>query len=156
MTSVSEKKIHGFFNLELQKDASVAHKMLNLDLVISFRRRSRAGIEESQFLELSQLLSLVVLSSANDRLSWNLNGHGVFSVKLAKEEIDRHLLVTSSSYTRWSKVLPIKLNVFVWCMFLNKIPTRSNISNRGLDTPCTLCSNCGGEVETRNHVFFDF
>nr|GEU30320.1 RNA-directed DNA polymerase, eukaryota, reverse transcriptase zinc-binding domain protein [Tanacetum cinerariifolium] len=104
---------------------------------------------------LSLLLSSVVLPSSSDRWSWTLNGHGDFLVKSAREEIDKHLLVTSSSSTRWSKLLPIKLNLFVWRMFLDKLPTRINLSNRDLDIPCVLCPNCGNEVESRNHLFFD-
>ncbi|GJT25528.1 hypothetical protein Tco_0895465 [Tanacetum coccineum] len=37
------------FNLDLQKDASVAQKFQNPDFAVSFRRRPRGGIEESQF-----------------------------------------------------------------------------------------------------------
>nr|GEZ69150.1 reverse transcriptase domain-containing protein [Tanacetum cinerariifolium] len=40
------------FNLDLQKDASVAQKFQNLDFAKSFQRRPRGGIEESQFQEL--------------------------------------------------------------------------------------------------------
>nr|GEU70052.1 RNA-directed DNA polymerase, eukaryota, reverse transcriptase zinc-binding domain protein [Tanacetum cinerariifolium] len=71
-------------------------------------------------------------------------------VKSAREEIDKHLLVTSSSSTRWSKLLPIKLNVFAWRMFLDKFPTRINLSKRGLDIPCVLCPNCGNAMESRD------
>ncbi|GKA84830.1 RNA-directed DNA polymerase, eukaryota, partial [Tanacetum coccineum] len=92
----------------------------------------------------------------SDRWSWTLNGHGDFLIKSAREEIDKHLLVTSSSSTRWSKFLPIKLNVFAWRMFLDKLPTRINLSNRGLDVPCVLCPNCGNAVESQNHLFFGF
>ncbi|GJT30911.1 gypsy type transposase [Tanacetum coccineum] len=144
------------FNLDLQKDASVAQKFHNPDFAVSFRRRPRGGIEESQFQELSSLLYSVALSSSSDRWSWTLNGHGDFSVKSAREEIDKHLLITSSSSTRWSKLLPIKLNVFAWRMLLDKLPTRINLSNRGLDVPCVLCPNCGNAVESRNHLFFGY
>ncbi|GJU31820.1 RNA-directed DNA polymerase, eukaryota, reverse transcriptase zinc-binding domain protein [Tanacetum coccineum] len=83
-----------------------------------------------------------------------LDGHGDFSVKSATEEIDKHFLLTSSSSTRWSKLLPIKLDGFAWRMFLDKLPTRINLSNRGLEIPCVLCPNCGNAVESRNHLFF--
>ncbi|GKB60954.1 putative RNA-directed DNA polymerase, partial [Tanacetum coccineum] len=94
------------------------------------------------------------LSNVEDRWSWSLSGHGEFSVKSAREVIYKHVLITSSTPTRWSKVLPIKLNVFMWCMLLNKLPTRSNLAIRGLDVPCSLCLNCRMGVETRDHLFF--
>ncbi|GJU92999.1 retrotransposon protein, putative, ty1-copia subclass [Tanacetum coccineum] len=144
----------GFCKKVIGNDASVAQKFQNPNFVVSFRRCPRGGIEESQFQELSFFLSSVVLSSSNNRWSWTLNGHGDFSVKSAREGIDKHWLVTSSSSTRWSKLLPIKLNVFAWHMFLDKLPTMINLSNRGLDVPCVLCPNCGNAMESRNHLFF--
>ncbi|GJX49694.1 RNA-directed DNA polymerase, eukaryota, reverse transcriptase zinc-binding domain protein [Tanacetum coccineum] len=103
---------------------------------------------------LSLLLSLIILSSSSNCWSWTLDGDGNFSIKSAREEIDKHLLITSSSSTRWSKLIPIKLNVFAWRMFLDKLPIRINLFNRGLDISCVLCLNCGNAVESRNHLFF--
>ncbi|GKD48157.1 RNA-directed DNA polymerase, eukaryota [Tanacetum coccineum] len=100
-----------------------------------------------------KVIENVVLSSANDRWSWSLNGNGVFSVKSAREVIDKHLLIISPSPTRWSKLIPIKLNIFAWRMFLDKLPTKVNLSNKGIDIPCVLCLVCGSDVESRNHIF---
>ncbi|GJT29735.1 hypothetical protein Tco_0910010 [Tanacetum coccineum] len=41
-------RFHILFNLELQKDISVAHKLHLLHCFSSFRRRPRGGLEESQ------------------------------------------------------------------------------------------------------------
>ncbi|GKA09496.1 RNA-directed DNA polymerase, eukaryota [Tanacetum coccineum] len=149
-----KEKFHMCFNLEIQKDISIALKLQSNNFALSFRRRPRSGIEESQFGELSSLLALVVLSNAEDRWSWSLSGHGEFLVKSAREVIDKHVLITSSTPTRWSKVLPIKLNIFMWRMLLDKLPTRSNLTIRGLDVPCSLCLNRETGVETRDHLFF--
>ncbi|GJU96420.1 RNA-directed DNA polymerase, eukaryota, reverse transcriptase zinc-binding domain protein [Tanacetum coccineum] len=102
-------KFHRCFNLELQKDISVALKLQSNDFALSLRRQPRSG------------------------------GHDDFSVKSAREVIDKHVLITSSTPTRWYKVLPIKLNIFMWRMLLDKLPTRSNLAIRGLDVPCCLC-----------------
>ncbi|GJV30818.1 hypothetical protein Tco_1391218 [Tanacetum coccineum] len=50
-------KFNSLFNLDLQKDASVAQKFQNSDFAVSFRRRPKGGIEESQFQELSLSLA---------------------------------------------------------------------------------------------------
>ncbi|GJS71535.1 putative heat shock protein 70 family protein [Tanacetum coccineum] len=34
------------------------------------------------------------------------------------------------------------------------LPSRLNLSNRGVDIPCSLCPNCGIGIESRNHLFF--
>lgn len=33
-------------------------------------------------------------------------------------------------------------NIFIWHLLLNKIPTRVNLANKGMDIPCTLCPAC--------------
>nr|GEZ42040.1 RNA-directed DNA polymerase, eukaryota, reverse transcriptase zinc-binding domain protein [Tanacetum cinerariifolium] len=147
-----------------------------------------------------------LMKYCNDRWSWTLHGLGVFSVKSAREEIDKHILVAAPSHTRWSKVLPIKLNIFWWRMFLDRLPTmsnrtqntrnidreeidkhilvaaplhtrwskvlpiklnifwwrmfldrlptRSNLYNKGIDIPCVLCPNCEAVIESHNHLLF--
>lgn len=69
-----KEKFPRIYNLETNKGATVAYKFQSSDFAFSFRRHPRSGVEESQYLELLQLLSSVVLSSANDRWSWTLNG----------------------------------------------------------------------------------
>ena len=150
-----KEKFKRLFNLELQKDVSVASKFQMSNVVSSFRRSPRSGIENSQLLELEQIISSVSLSTTSDRWSWTLHGLGEFSVKSAREEIDKHVLVVSPSHSRWSKVLPIKLNIFFWRMLLDRLPTRTNLYNRGIDIDCVLCPNCGAAIENRNHLYFD-
>nr|GEZ09505.1 RNA-directed DNA polymerase, eukaryota, reverse transcriptase zinc-binding domain protein [Tanacetum cinerariifolium] len=147
-------RFYRLFKLELQKDVSVAIKLQAPTVTCSFRRPPLSGIELSQFFELVQLLTSVTLSSASDRWSWTLHGLGVFCVKSAKEKIDKHVLVVAPSHTRWSKVLPIKLNIFWWRMLLDRLPTRSNLYNRGIDIPCVMCPNCKPGIKSRNHLFF--
>ncbi|GJT65052.1 RNA-directed DNA polymerase, eukaryota, reverse transcriptase zinc-binding domain protein [Tanacetum coccineum] len=132
-------RFHRLFNLELEKDISVAQKLHLSDCASSFRRRPRGGLEESQWNEMVQVLGTMVLSSSNDRWRWSLNGNGSFLVSSVRKEIDKHLLVMSSAPTRWSKLMPIEVNVFIWRMLLDKLPTRSNLSDIGVDVPCVLC-----------------
>ncbi|GJX27560.1 RNA-directed DNA polymerase, eukaryota, reverse transcriptase zinc-binding domain protein [Tanacetum coccineum] len=44
--------------------------------------------------------------------------------------------------TRWSKDVPIKINVFIWKLLFDKPPTRDNLEKKGLDVPSTLCGIC--------------
>ncbi|GJX99377.1 RNA-directed DNA polymerase, eukaryota [Tanacetum coccineum] len=74
-------RLNRLFNLELNKDVSVGQKLQNSNWAFTFRRRTREGSEECQWIEFSQLLSSVVLSSASDRWSWSLNGDGVSEVE---------------------------------------------------------------------------
>ncbi|GJW58690.1 RNA-directed DNA polymerase, eukaryota, reverse transcriptase zinc-binding domain protein [Tanacetum coccineum] len=49
----------------------------------------------------------------------------------------------SPSSTRWIKAVPIKVNVLAWKIKLDNLPTRLNISRRGMDIDSILCPTCG-------------
>nr|GEY74007.1 RNA-directed DNA polymerase, eukaryota, reverse transcriptase zinc-binding domain protein [Tanacetum cinerariifolium] len=75
------------FALELDKDVSVASKM-GEDMVGSFRRNVRDGVERQQFSELLSMLESVSLSSAQDRWCCDLSGDGEFRVKDIRNQVD--------------------------------------------------------------------
>ena len=52
----------------------------------------------------------------------------------------------------WSARLPLKIKLFLWQMFRDKLPTSLNVAKRNgpANGPCALC----GEPEGANHVFF--
>nr|GEZ35902.1 RNA-directed DNA polymerase, eukaryota [Tanacetum cinerariifolium] len=63
------------------------------------------------------------------------------NVKYARIHIDDILLPSVGSVTRWVHAVPIKINVFAWKVCLDKLPTRFNLSLRGLDIPSILSSS---------------
>nr|GEY10811.1 RNA-directed DNA polymerase, eukaryota, reverse transcriptase zinc-binding domain protein [Tanacetum cinerariifolium] len=46
------------------------------------------------------------------------------------------------------------VNVFLWRLVLNKLPTRVNLDRKGIDVDSVLCPICCVDVEIANHVFF--
>ena len=58
------------------------------------------------------------------------------------------------SSTRWCKILPRKVNIFMWRFFLDKLPHRYNLSSRGLNIQSIVCPICNDHVEHLDHVFF--
>ncbi|GJX99225.1 RNA-directed DNA polymerase, eukaryota [Tanacetum coccineum] len=56
--------------------------------------------------------------------------------------------------TRWLRVVPIKVNVHAWRVCLDKLPTRANLSLRGVDIPSIACPLCNSAVESTSHIFF--
>ncbi|GKD84551.1 retrovirus-related pol polyprotein from transposon TNT 1-94 [Tanacetum coccineum] len=99
-------------------------------------------------------LESVVLADSNDRWIWLLDSSGEFSVKSARSHIDDILLPTVSSSTRWVNVVPIKINIFAWKMSLDKLPTRLNLSLRGIEIPSIICPICSSARESGSHLFF--
>ncbi|GKE56214.1 RNA-directed DNA polymerase, eukaryota [Tanacetum coccineum] len=120
----------------------------------SFRRTPRGGVEQAQFDELSALLQNVTVSTISDRWNWALESSGDFSVASVRKAIDDKLLPEVDSKTRWIKYVPIKVNVHAWKVKTDSLPTRFNISRRGIDIESITCAICDNGVETSSHLFF--
>ncbi|GJX14026.1 RNA-directed DNA polymerase, eukaryota [Tanacetum coccineum] len=94
-------------------------------------REPRGGVEHSQLVDLLATAEGVVVVDMRDRLP----------------EV--------STKTRWIKAMPIKVNVHAWKVRLDCLPTRLNISQRGMDIGSILCPICDTAVESSRHVFFN-
>nr|GEV09018.1 RNA-directed DNA polymerase, eukaryota [Tanacetum cinerariifolium] len=84
----------------------------------------------------------------------SLSLKGDFSVTSANTLIDDSFLPSVGNETRWVNFIPIKINVFAWKVCLDKLPTRFNLSLRGLDIPSILCPICHSTGESSSHLFF--
>ncbi|GKA19247.1 RNA-directed DNA polymerase, eukaryota, reverse transcriptase zinc-binding domain protein, partial [Tanacetum coccineum] len=116
------------------------------------RHCPRGGVEREQWDALISLVQTHIVSDQMDRWLWSADGSGVFSVSMARVLIDKGTLVIGEEETRWSKLVPIKINVFMWRMILDKLPTRLNLMLRGLDVQSNLCGICGTHIESIDHV----
>ncbi|GJV01682.1 RNA-directed DNA polymerase, eukaryota, partial [Tanacetum coccineum] len=85
---------------------------------------------------------------------WNLESSGDFSVSSIRKVIDEKRFPSVCSKTRWVKYVSIKVNVLAWKIKIDGLPTRFNISRRGIDIHSILCPVCDGGVESSEHLFF--
>ncbi|GJU21316.1 RNA-directed DNA polymerase, eukaryota, reverse transcriptase zinc-binding domain protein [Tanacetum coccineum] len=142
------------YALETQKNISVALKLSHDDLLCSFRRAPRAGAEELQYIQLVKIMEGITLFDSKDRWRWSLEGCGEFTVASVRNLLDANSLPVVSSKTRWIKVVPIKVNIHAWKVKLDILPTRLNISKRGMNIESILCPLCEKNVESSSHIFF--
>ncbi|GJS23933.1 RNA-directed DNA polymerase, eukaryota [Tanacetum coccineum] len=142
------------YTLECDKKVSVSAKLNDSSLASSFRRVPRGGIEEEQYLLLVDKVAAVMLSNSNDRWIWSIASSGEFSVKSARNYIDDTMLPSVGTITRWVHAVPIKINILAWKVCLDILPTRFNLSLRGLDIPSILCPICHLAGESSSHLFF--
>ncbi|GKC39730.1 RNA-directed DNA polymerase, eukaryota [Tanacetum coccineum] len=114
----------------------------------------RGGVEQMQVDDLINLVQNISLIPMQDRWTWTLNSSGDFSVASVRSYIDTTMLPKGDYQTRWVNLVPIKVNTFAWKVMTNSLPTRFNISRRGIDIDSISCGNCDSGVETATHLFF--
>jgi hypothetical protein len=102
-------------------------------------------------------LSCVLQVGTIDRWVWKLHVSQCYTLKSAYyylTAIDTNLNDGFDSFL-WLKAVLLKVNIFIWRLFLNRLPTKENLLRRGVieatQLPCVaLC----GESEDINHLFF--
>ncbi|GKD39680.1 RNA-directed DNA polymerase, eukaryota [Tanacetum coccineum] len=142
------------YTLESHKQISVAAKMRNASLDFYYRCAPKGGVEEEQQLNLLSRTTDLLLPYMLHHWFWSLEASGDFLVKSVCNLIDDILLPKEEVPTRCVNVIPIKINVFAWRLRLDKLPTRLNLSIRGLKIPSILCLLCSILVESTSHIFF--
>ncbi|GKA58822.1 RNA-directed DNA polymerase, eukaryota [Tanacetum coccineum] len=142
------------YALELDKNISVSSKLKAPSLVTTFRRNARSGIEQTQFDSMAEIMKTISLVPRVDRYIWSLENDGSFSVASIRKTLDDNRFQEESLSTRWVKSVPIKVNILAWKVKSNALPTRFNISRRGMDIDSIDCPICKMGVETTSHVFF--
>ncbi|GKC83460.1 RNA-directed DNA polymerase, eukaryota, reverse transcriptase zinc-binding domain protein, partial [Tanacetum coccineum] len=142
------------YALETCKVVDVATKLAHSSLESSFRRVPRGGVEQEQYKALMDQVHDVSLVPMRARQIWSLESSGDFSVASVRKLIDDKMLPKVATKTRWIKFVPIKVNVLAWKVRLDSLPTRLNISRRGMDIDSITCPICDNGVESTNHLFF--
>ncbi|GJY67016.1 RNA-directed DNA polymerase, eukaryota, reverse transcriptase zinc-binding domain protein [Tanacetum coccineum] len=143
------------YHLENNKECSLRHCLVNGSWAWEWSRlinvgRSKAKLD-ALILDIANLETYEGVDS--DSCIWSLSHDNIFSMNSAREHIDNHTLPSFSPSTRWCKVIPKKVNIFIWRLFLDRLPNRLNLSSRGLDIDLIACSVCNSSVESSIHAF---
>ncbi|GJV86714.1 RNA-directed DNA polymerase, eukaryota [Tanacetum coccineum] len=122
--------------------------------IIGSSRDVRGGTKYQQLQLLTQAVSHVALREGQDKLWWDIDLQGIFSIGITRKFIDNQTLLGSNIATRWCSSLPRKVNIFMWRARLNKLPTRYNLSPQGIKIVSIMCPVCGVSMESLSHVLF--
>ncbi|GJR27799.1 RNA-directed DNA polymerase, eukaryota [Tanacetum coccineum] len=151
---ISEVTLRRNSVMQKRYENQVGTKLTQSSLDFSFRRKPRGGIEQEQYEALLVQVQDVNLVPVSDRWKWSLENSGDFSVASVRKMLDDKMLPDVTTKTRWIKLVPIKVNVHAWKVKIDSLPTRFNISRRGMDIESITCSICDNEVESSSHLFF--
>jgi hypothetical protein len=103
---------------------------------------------------LSKLDGFSLPDSSFDTWVWNLEeGGDIFIVKNVRFFIDSCLLPTGFRATIWNRNIPKKVNIHVWRLLQDRLPTRDRLSRLGMDVPSSLCPCCDSSLEDSHHLF---
>ncbi|KAJ9564272.1 hypothetical protein OSB04_000238 [Centaurea solstitialis] len=114
--------------------------------------------------EVGELRGLEVLLRGKDPVKdkkdwweWSLEVGKGFSVKRYREAFieSRGTVDVGSVETLWCKLVPKKVNIFMWRARIGRLPTRESLNGKGIDLHSTLCPRCGAEVESLDHALLN-
>ncbi|GJR36519.1 RNA-directed DNA polymerase, eukaryota, reverse transcriptase zinc-binding domain protein [Tanacetum coccineum] len=142
------------YRLDQDKDCLIIDRIINGQWHWNWSR-TNIGVRNLAFFRdmLNEIGQLNIVAS-EDTCVWNLGPNGTFTVKDARNIIDQKTLPSLPS-TSWDKIIPRKVNIFMWRLSLDRLPHRLNLSLRGMDIPAISCSSCNANVESANHIFFE-
>nr|GEV56720.1 RNA-directed DNA polymerase, eukaryota [Tanacetum cinerariifolium] len=78
----------------------------------------------------------------------------ILRVKCAREHIDNCYLPDGGSETIWNHFLQKKINIFIWRALRDRLPTRWNLSRKGIDLDTLSCPIYDSSIETSNHTLW--
>nr|GEU83978.1 cysteine-rich receptor-like protein kinase [Tanacetum cinerariifolium] len=89
-----------------------------------------------------------------DKWRWTLNRDGKFLVKDLSRIVKEKILgvETGSQEMIWNKLVPKKVNIFVWKVLKGRIPVRDELDKIGNDLDSVLFPCCDSVVESCAHT----
>ncbi|GJU98310.1 RNA-directed DNA polymerase, eukaryota, reverse transcriptase zinc-binding domain protein [Tanacetum coccineum] len=125
---------------------------MGLSFTWDWIRPLRSAAKKQELEVCSQISNLCLF---NGQVMWEctISDDRRFSVKSMQTYINSLLHPLEPPPFRWSKILPIKINISSWRILHKRLPTRCNLDRRGIDLNSTLCPVCDEDIETEEHLF---
>ncbi|XP_024626681.1 uncharacterized protein [Medicago truncatula] len=122
-----------------------------------WRRRLFAWEEELVGECVVRLANFVLQDDLTDRWVWRLHSSQTYTVHSAYAYLTAVDFNITAEFTQflWLKPVPLKVNIFVWRLFLNRLATKDNLRKRNvLEVSNVACAALCGKEEERDHLFF--
>jgi len=126
----------------------------------AWKWRRRLWAREEDLVEECRTLLLIVSLQVDslDVWSWFPDPTGGYSVRgayrILTNRIPSHDAISSNLL--WHQDVPLKVSVFAWRLFRNRLPTKVNLFSKGIIShESQLCVGGCGLLETKNHLFLE-
>nr|GEV92488.1 RNA-directed DNA polymerase, eukaryota, reverse transcriptase zinc-binding domain protein [Tanacetum cinerariifolium] len=147
LKAYNEEKSEGILgdgrNIRFWVDRWVDHRRLRDRFPRLFHlKKSKEGsvIDKGSWV----LQNVVVFNTCRDRWRWAFDVKGGFKVKTLMGLIEQNIIRMGGDGqdTLWNKLVPKKVNVFVWRARKGRLPVREELNKRGIDLDSLLCALC--------------
>ncbi|XP_071714291.1 uncharacterized protein [Rutidosis leptorrhynchoides] len=147
------------YMLDSNQNACAADRITSSNSVMNGKLNwSRAPYSRAnnELTELNNLLASITLSDKPDSWKWNLDHSDIFTTKALASIPDNVKLGTPPIIlkTPRNKLIPQKINIFIWRVILGRILTRVKLDKRNIDLDTFLCPLCNLHVESIEHILF--
>ncbi|CAN1336360.1 hypothetical protein LINPERPRIM_LOCUS37107 [Linum perenne] len=125
------------------------------ELPMRISLRGGALEEYQNFPAFLRRILVTTMSEGPPMISWTLTSSTMFSEKSMKAQLSFEKFPGMDevpSSTIWSKVVPLKIQGFMWLCFLGRISTLDVLKARGFQLP-NRCSLCLRHEESVSHIF---
>ncbi|XP_071687078.1 uncharacterized protein [Rutidosis leptorrhynchoides] len=140
---------------------------MNLDCLILHRRdengwnwqwkRENLGSRiEALINELNTVVSQASLTNEADSRIGAVCENEIFSVASTRKAIDNQFLLSMHHSPYWHKSVPKKVDIFIWRIAIDRLPTRLNLWIRDVQFESIACPLCNLAVEVINHLSFSY
>ncbi|XP_071712659.1 uncharacterized protein [Rutidosis leptorrhynchoides] len=115
------------------------------------------GRTAAQFSELQSLVQQCFLDrDKDDGWEWTFDTQNGFTVKKLSQIIDGVIFGRENNNVESlrNRLVPKKIEVFIWRARRGRIPVRVELDKRGIDLHSLRCPVCDGDIETVEHILF--
>ncbi|GKB97761.1 reverse transcriptase domain, reverse transcriptase zinc-binding domain protein [Tanacetum coccineum] len=128
--------------------------LLNIVLKDIFKIRNiSSGPNVSHLYTLQNILSTITFNDSEDVWTWSVGG-STFTVKSARYRIDQGFLPDHGHVTRWNNLIPKKINIFIWRALRDRLPSRWNLSRKGIEMNSLNCPICDAGIDCIFHTLW--
>ncbi|GJX23303.1 reverse transcriptase domain, reverse transcriptase zinc-binding domain protein [Tanacetum coccineum] len=127
------------FRLEQDKECFISDRCRDNQWFWNWSRPIRGARLSAYLNNIINEINLIEFSSERDMCYWSIANDGMFSVSSTRKHIDSYFLPALDIPTQWNKIVPRKVNIFMWRFMLDRLPHRFNLSSRRIDIPTIGC-----------------
>ncbi|XP_071736903.1 uncharacterized protein [Rutidosis leptorrhynchoides] len=120
-------KFPRLYHLEVNPDCLVSDRVVNGTWCWNWRRSDLGSRVTGLIVQMEASIDLPLISYKEDQWEWIIADDSLFSVGVTRKFLDNILLPSLGQSTKWVNTLPRKVNIFIWRLAKNRLPTRLNL-----------------------------